>query len=196
MTRDHLKDTLRQALAVPVARVLARLGVTPNLATLLGLAITLAAAYLVSQGWFLPGGLVLLFSGAFDALDGTLARLTGKASDAGALLDSVTDRLAEAALLLGLAWYFLSQEPAHALGVLLAFGAFVGSVLVSYVRARGEGLGIECKVGLFARTERVVVLGIGLAAGFPIPTLGVVMVGSLLTAAHRFWHTFRRARKP
>ncbi len=195
MAKPTFKNNVRRFLAMPVAKGLAALGVTPNMVTIAGLAVVLGAGYLVSQGWLLAGGLVLLFSGAFDAVDGALARLTGKSSDAGAFLDSFTDRLAEAGFLAGLAWYYLSQEPPALGGAMLVLGAFVASVMVSYARARSEGLGIECTVGFVARTERVLILGIGVAAGWPTPALWIVLALSALTAAQRFTHTFREAQR-
>jgi len=195
MAKPTFKNNVRRRLAMPVARMLAALGVTPNMVTMGGLVFVLVAGYLASQGWFIAAGLVLLFSGGFDAVDGTLARLTGKSSDAGAFLDSFTDRLAEAGFLGGMAWYYLSQEPPALGGAMLAFGTFVASVMVSYARARSEGLGIECSIGAVARTERVLIMGIGVAIGFPTPTLWAVFALSALTATRRFIHTFREAKK-
>ena len=192
------RDSARQAVADyverPVARLLARLGLTPNLVTLIGLAIAGAGAYLIATGHWWGGGLIVLFAGAFDMFDGALARATGKASDFGALLDSTIDRVSEAVVLLGLLAFYLSSN--DDLGSILVYVALVGSIMVSYMRARSEGLGIDCKVGVMTRPERVVAIGTALIVGHWLPiTMLVVLsvIGALttVTAVHRLVHTSR-----
>jgi CDP-diacylglycerol---glycerol-3-phosphate 3-phosphatidyltransferase len=118
------------------------------------------AALLLAAGHFTAGGLVFLVFNAFDFLDGAVARLTGTASDFGAFFDSVIDRYSEAAIFLGLTWWYVDQgNPA---GALVTNAALVGSLMVSYTRARAEGLGYACEVGLLPRPERIVLLGLGL----------------------------------
>ena len=140
------------------------------------------------------GGVVMLLAGVLDLFDGALARATGRASDFGALLDSVADRVSELVVLLGLlVFYARSGEWEYSLLVYLAAG---GSVMVSYLRARSEGLGIECKVGVMTRPERVAVLGAGLVVGHWVPVvipvvLGVIAGLTILTTAQRLFHTGR-----
>ena len=192
------RDSARQAVADyverPVARLLARLGLTPNLVTLIGLAIAGAGAYTIAVGQWWVGGLIVLFAGVFDLFDGALARATGKASDFGALLDSTIDRVSEAVVLLGLLAFYLSAN--DDLGSILVYVALVGSIMVSYMRARSEGLGIDCKVGVMTRPERVAAVGIGLIVGHWLPVVVLVVLGAIgalttVTAIHRLIHTSR-----
>ena len=192
------RDSARQAVADyverPVARLLARLGLTPNLVTLIGLAIAGVGAYTIAVGNWWAGGLIVLFAGVFDLFDGALARATGRVSDFGALLDSTIDRVSEAVVLLGLLAYYLSTD--DDLGSILVYVALVGSIMVSYMRARSEGLGIDCKVGVMTRPERVAAVGIGLVVGHWVPVVVLVVLGVIgalttVTAIHRLIHTSR-----
>ena len=192
------RDSARQALAYyverPAANVLAKLGLTPNSVTLIGLAIAGAGAALTAIGQWWGAGLVVLFAGVFDLFDGALARATGRASDFGALLDSTIDRVSEAVVLLGLLVFYLSEN--DDVGSILVYVALVGSIMVSYMRARSEGLGIDCKVGVMTRPERVALVGFGLIVGhwFPVAVhvvLGVIAALTVLTAIHRLIHTSR-----
>lgn len=154
-----------QYVELPGARFFRRLGLTPNSITLLGFAVCSAAAVLVGYGWFWLGGVVFLLGGGLDLFDGALARLTGKATAFGALLDSVFDRLGEASMFVGLAIYGLRAgfEERFTLFFLTALLlALIFSQGVSYLRARGEGLGVHTRDGVMTRTERVVLLGAGL----------------------------------
>ena len=147
----------------PLVKILSKTRLTPNTLTLTGLLVSLAAAGVIAKGYFFLGGGLVLLSGAFDLLDGPLARAKGQSTKFGAILDSTFDRLGEAAVLLGLLVFYVGQhstwEP------LLIYITFVSSVLVSYLRARAEGLGIECEVGIFTRAERIIVLALGLMVG-------------------------------
>ena len=182
---DHLRRLFKGILD-PIGAFLNRLGLTPNAITLLGLAGTTLGAYFVSQGNMSLGGIVLLVSVLVDALDGTMARLRGESSDFGAFVDSVSDRYAEFITFGGLLYYFLSQE--NYPGVTITFAATAGSVLVSYVKARAEGLGFEAKVGLLTRVERYIVL-IPLLI-FNQPFLASVLIAILgnVTAFQRIFH--------
>ena len=162
--------------------------------TMIGLLIAGVAAYLIGVGLWWAGGLVALFAGIFDMFDGALARNTGRASDFGALLDSTIDRVSEAVVLLGVLAYYLSGD--NDLGAMLVYCALVGSIMVSYMRARSEGLGIECKVGVMQRPERVALTGFGLIVAHWIPVvmlvvLGVITALTVFTAVHRLVHTQR-----
>lgn len=151
---------LPQSIGGPLARLLARTGLTPNAITVIGFGGALAAAILAARGEFLAGGIVMLAAAAFDTMDGLLARATGRVTAFGGVLDSLFDRLSEAAVLGGLLFYFADRGDVEE--SVLAFAAAVGSLLTSYMRARAEAAGLQLREGLFTRPERVIVLGIGL----------------------------------
>lgn len=183
--------SLSQRLQEPLVRFLARTGVTPNQITLLGLLLSVAAAALAAGGWFLWAGITLAVGSALDMVDGMLARSTGKASSQGALLDSVADRLGEAAVLLGLLLYYVTQQPERWWAPVLVGLALVNGFLVSYVRARAEGLGVTDKGGLMTRPERVVALVAGLLLGQVEVALAIIAALSLMTWAQRFFDAWR-----
>ena len=193
-SRDQTRQIITDYVENPVVRVLRRLGLKPNLVTLIGLLISGAGAYFIAIGQWWIGGLVVLFAGIFDLFDGALARATGSASRFGALLDSTVDRVSEAVVLLGLLVYYLSTN--DDIGSILVYAAIIGSIMVSYLRARSEGLGIDCKVGVMTRPERVAIVGIGLIVGHWEPNvmlivLGVISALTVFTAVHRLVHTWR-----
>lgn len=169
----------------PIVRGLAAAHVTPTMLTTAGFLGNVLAAGLAARGDMrIAGAAVLIFS-ALDMLDGALARATGKASRFGALYDSTLDRLSEAAVLGGLLWFALqrgSDEQA-----MLAFIATVGSLMVSYVRARSEGLGLALKDGLFTRSERVALVGVALIFDVARAALWALAVLTVLTALQRLW---------
>ncbi len=169
----------------PVVRALAALGVTPNMLSVAGLLGNGVAGFLVARGDLGAGGIVMLLASALDMLDGALARRTGKATRFGALLDSTFDRLSEAAVLFGVLLYMLDRG--HDVQAALAFVAIVGSLMVSYVRARAEGLGVSMTDGLFTRPERVVLLGVALLFGWLRAALWVLAVLTMLTASQRLF---------
>ena len=163
--REQLRGAVLRYIEVPGAKFFRALGFTPNGITILGFLIAVVAAYLVGAGWLWIGGIVFLVGGALDLMDGALARLTETVSPFGALLDSVFDRLSEAALFVGLAVYALQADFSDGyrtffITVLLL--ALIFSQGVSYLRARGEGLGVFTRAGIMTRPERVVLLGVGL----------------------------------
>ena len=144
----------------PAVNVLSRLGVTPNMLTLFGFAGNVGAAVLAANGRFLEAGIVMLAFSALDFLDGSLARATGRATPFGSVFDSTMDRLSEAAVLFGLLWFFSDRGAREE--ELLIFAAVVASIMVSYLRARAEIIGVKLREGIFTRTERVLLLGGGL----------------------------------
>ena len=172
-----------------MARLLKAMGLSPNKVTILGLLTSAACAYLLSMGNFVGGGALLILSGVMDMADGALARRYGNASPRGALLDSTIDRVAEATVFLGLLVFYL--DPLSIPEALLVNLALFGSFMVSYLRARGEGLGVDCKVGIMTRPERVLVLAVGLLIGQAAIALAIIAALSFLTAIHRFWHIYR-----
>src|ERR1700694_5940404 len=160
---------------------LGRVPVTPNQITVVGVALTFIAAVLAAFGYLRWAGVVLIFAGTFDILDGALARSSGRSYPYGAFLDSTLDRYSEAAIYIGLAAYFAGTGgPLQRWLVLATVTALAGSFLVSYVRARAQSLGFTCESGLFARPERVVVTVVGLIFGGVVLT-GVVTLLAILT---------------
>ena len=170
----------------PLARLLGNIGLSPNKISVLGLVLSGATAYLLGVGLFLGGGLLLLAASVLDMADGALARLTGRTTPFGGLMDSTADRVSEAVVLLGLLVFYL--DPLSTTGVVLVNTALVGSFMVSYLRAKAESLGVDCQVGIMTRPERVLVLAIGLLVDQVTIVLGIIALLSLLTAVHRFWH--------
>ncbi len=191
-----MDDWLRaQAVGIiePLAGALARLKLHPNTITLLGFALNAVAGLVLSTGKLGVGALVMLGASATDALDGALARATSQQSRFGAFLDSTLDRLSEGVVLLGLlAWWLQQGEDLGALVVMLAL---LGSVMVSYTRARAEGVGFDCKVGLLTRPMRVIVLGIGLLSPWPLPVLIGLTVLTWFTVAQRVAYVYRESRR-
>ncbi len=180
--REQLRGAVRSYFEEPGARLFRAVGFSPNAITVLGFAVCVVSAYLVGSGWLVWGGVVFLTGGILDLFDGALARLTGQASPFGALLDSVFDRLGEAALFVGLGVYALRGEHTdeyRAWFIVALLLALIFSQGVSYLRARGEGLGVFTRAGLMTRTERVAILGIGLILGW-IPWL---LIGILVAIA-------------
>jgi CDP-diacylglycerol--glycerol-3-phosphate 3-phosphatidyltransferase len=161
MSLIDIRRNLAYRITDPIVRILSKSGITPNALTLINLALNIIAAYVIATGHFLLGGILVLVSGLFDLLDGALARFTKQTTKFGAILDSTVDRISEAATLCGLLIWYVPQEGAS-LKIVLIFVVLIGSFLVSYIRARAEGLGWQCQVGLFTRAERVIVLAIGL----------------------------------
>lgn len=173
-----------------IVRPLAALGITPNMATLIGLLLNSLAAAILASGQLRLGGFALLIAGLFDMVDGALARVTNRKTTFGAFFDSTIDRYSEGLTLLGVIVFSLRQLPTqtHSWEVALAYVAALGSVMVSYTRARAEGLGLSLKTGLMARPERVVLLAGGLiigGAGWLVWTLLVLAVTSVFTSAQR-----------
>jgi len=169
-----------------IVRPLAGLGVTPNILTVLGLLLSILTALVIAQGLFLAGGLLVLFAGIFDMFDGAMARVRNASTTFGAFFDSMLDRYSESIILFGLLLYAL-QTPAmqdrfwpfldeQSWMITLVFIAAVGSIMVSYAKARAESLGLECKTGLLARPERVVILAAGLLTGAVIWALVLLAV--------------------
>jgi len=192
--REQIREAILQYVELPGARFLRALKLTPNAVTLIGFGLTVAAAYLVGSGWLLAGGIVFLLGSGLDLMDGALARLTGTVNPFGALLDSVFDRLGEAALFVGLAFYALRSGFSDSyllIFIIVLFLALIFSQGVSYLRARGEGLGVFSRAGLMTRTERVILLGIGLLIGQIFWVLLLIAAVSCFTLFQRMF-TIRR----
>lgn len=199
-----IQQRARQFVA-SIMRPLARLGITPNTVTLIGLLLSIVTAVVIASGYIEAGGALVLFAGIFDMFDGAMARVRNAATTFGAFLDSTLDRYSESIILGGLLYYALQRPALHeALWpwsneqqwmIVLIFVAAVGSLMVSYAKARAEGLGLECKTGLLARPERVVILAIGLLTGTTIWALTLLAVLSHVTAVERIVHVWRVANQ-
>ena len=186
---DFRKGAARCLSSVPARFLVGRM--SPNALSLVGFLLSLLAASQVALGHLLWGGLLVLLAGFVDLLDGAVARLGGRATPFGAVLDSVLDRLSEAAVLLGLVVHFWGSSMVY-----LIYAVLVGSFLVSYIRARGEGLGLVIETGLFTRGERVVVLALGLV--FPVvlwPALALIALFSWFTVGERLFSVWQKTAK-
>ncbi len=181
---DFLRATFKWVLD-PIGRFLNRIGLTPISVTLLGLAGNIVAAFFVARGQISIGGIIMLVAWPIDALDGTMARLRGEASDWGAFVDSVTDRYSELIILGGLLYYFTVTNQ-HVAEV-VTFAAAAGSILVSYVKARAEAQSFSAKEGLLTRAERYFVLGPSLALNYPVIGVWIIAILANLTALQRIW---------
>jgi len=190
----ELKRVSRTYAETP-ARWLGRLGLTPNALTVIGSLLTASVGVLIAQGWFVAAGVCLWLFSATDTLDGALARATGRVTVFGAFLDSVCDRYAEAAVFFGIAWYY--QATVNPPGVALTYLALVGSLMVSYARARAEGVGLQAaEVGWFQRPERIVLLGVGLLLTPFLPialelVLAALAILTTITVLQRVRHVAR-----
>jgi CDP-diacylglycerol---glycerol-3-phosphate 3-phosphatidyltransferase len=176
-----------QRIAEPVGRAVARAGVTPNMVSVFGFGGNVAAAVLIARGELVWAGLVFLVFSILDLVDGAVARATGQSSAYGAVLDAVLDRASEAIVLVGVAWYFGGREEWVQAG--LTYAALVGSVCVSYMRARAEVVGFAMREGLFRRQERVAFLTLGLLfSGWGALKVAVALLAVFtnLTALQRF----------
>jgi CDP-diacylglycerol--glycerol-3-phosphate 3-phosphatidyltransferase len=184
-----LQERARSLLS-PIVSLLARAGVKPAAVTLFGLGIHVLCAIVIGAGHPAAGGILLLIAAVCDALDGALARRTGSTSRFGAFLDSTVDRIDETVVLAGIAAYFLGRGTAvdavWAVAVLIALG---GSLITSYTRARAEGLGLECKVGVFERPERIAVTLAGLFFGY-----WMLVVATLVLVALSWYTVWQRVQ--
>ncbi len=177
----------------PIAAFLDRIGIRPNTVTLAGLIGTIGCAVLIASGHMTWAGLLLLVMGPVDALDGALARFRGEASDWGAFVDSVTDRYSELFIFFGFVIYYLVQE--NPVGVLLAYLAAAGSVLVSYVKARADASRLDANVGLLTRVERYLVMIPLLIFNQPMAILIIIAIFANFTALQRIWRVRRDAHR-
>jgi len=192
------RRTLGNNLTRLIVKLLAKTSITPDAISWFGVLLTLVAAALIITGNLFAGGIMVLVAGFFDMLDGALARSTQRVTKFGAILDSTLDRFSEAALLLSLLAVYAARQ--NMLGIWAVGLALLGSYLVSYIRARAEGMGIDCEVGFFARPERVVVLALGLLLApfnraFLTAALGIIIVFSFISAGQRLHRAWRETQK-
>jgi archaetidylinositol phosphate synthase len=183
---SRLKDSVDRLLSRP-ANLLVGLGVTPNMLTLAGLAIGVVAGIVLALGFFVAGGVLILVTGFVDMLDGAVARNRRTSTTFGATFDSISDRYVDCIILLGLGiagvnWIYVGA-------------ALMGSLLVSYVRAKGEGMGFHCTAGVAERSERLISLAIGLLIGFVEPAVLLVAILAQFTALWRVGLLLQRAAR-
>jgi CDP-diacylglycerol--glycerol-3-phosphate 3-phosphatidyltransferase len=181
---DFLRVTFKWILD-PIGGFLNRIGLTPNSVTMIGLIGNIIATYFVARGELVTGGIIMLIAWPVDALDGTMARLRGEASDWGAFVDSVTDRYSELIILGGLLYHFTMTN--QGVASVVTFAAAAGSILVSYVKARAEAQSFSAKEGLLTRAERYLVLGPSLVFGFPVIGVWIIAILANFTALQRIW---------
>jgi len=178
----------------PVGKGLHRAGITADSLTVIGLVFALGTALLIADGHLLLGVFGVILTGLPDILDGSVARQSGRAGPRGAFFDSVCDRVADAALMVGVAWYLV--ETGSPRDAVLAMAVLALSMLITYERARAESLGFEARGGLMERAERLVLLGVGLAFDVLVPVLWVMLALTALTAVQRFVKVWRQATPP
>lgn len=183
-----ISSQLGHFLDKPLSPFAKRLKINPNVITITGFLITSAAAITIPYNLILAG-ILILCGGLFDMLDGIIARANGRATDFGAFLDSVLDRYSDSFLLLGFWWYFF--KAASISGMLLSAGTLIGTLLISYTKARAEGLGRNCHTGLMERPERVILMIIGALSGWILPIMWVMFVLTHVTVIQRIYHIWK-----
>jgi phosphatidylglycerophosphate synthase len=184
----ELRRSAARLITGPLNTLLVKSRIKPNTLTWCALTISLIAAAAIATNHPIIGGFLVLVSGLFDILDGALARSTNQATRFGALLDSTFDRISDAILLLGLLVFYIMSG--GTLEIMLVFLALIASFLTSYIRARAEGVGINCPVGLFTRTERVIILALGLLFS-PLYRYSII-IALLLTIVFGFFTVVQR----
>ena len=191
MLTDHVRQWSR-GIVNPITRFMRWTGASPNTITIIGFSLSVGVAFLLAQGYTRLGGALLILAATFDAIDGTLARMSSQATRFGAFLDSTLDRLSEAAVFLGVLVYFHRQGAGTE--VILTYATIVGSLMVSYARARAEGIGVSVRGGLLTRLERVVILIIFLILNQLTVGLWILALLSNFTALQRIWLVWRATR--
>ena len=189
MISEPIGRAVRQYM-LGVGRFFAGLGVTPNMATLIGFGLNVIVAVVLASGYPRAAGVMLLIASAFDMVDGAIARSTGKTSSFGGFLDSTVDRYSEIVVYIGLLVWLNSTNDDH-LGSLLVLVSATGALMISYARARAEAIGLKASVGLVARPERVILLAICLILNLPLVALWILAVATHLTAVWRMIHVWR-----
>lgn len=180
-------------------RPIAGSGITPNMLTITGLLLNVLTALVLAGGYLFASGMLLLFAGVFDMADGALARVKNASSAFGDFLDATLDRLAEGSIGLGLLWHALARHDDLQAG--LIYAVVIGSVMISYARARAEVLQLDCEVGIMARPERIIVLAVGLILAQATREVALTIILAVLclstyaTVAQRIFHVYRVTRQ-
>lgn len=189
-----------KATTKPLIAWLIRAGVRPNTLTSVGAAVVIASSVALGLGSIRAGAALLLLSGLIDTLDGDVARATGKTTKFGAFYDSTLDRVGDGATFIGIAAYFLTDPAIRfpVAGAIICMVAVLSSLLVSYARARAEGLGLDCKVGLVQRAERILLIGVPALFvgagpnGYVLQAIvALLTLGSVITVVQRFMYVYR-----
>lgn len=188
MLCDHLKCLIDR----PLTFLARKTYINPDALTVTGLIVTIVAAVTLTQNLFL-GGLLILIGGFFDLLDGAVAKTHNKFTEFGAFLDSVMDRYSDAFLFLGFTWYFFNIKSLT--GIWLSLGSMAGAFLISYTRAKAEGLGTDCKVGIMERPERVLLMAFGAMTGWVESVMGIMFVLTHVTVIQRIYHVRKAMNK-
>lgn len=176
----------------PLAPLARRIPFSPNFISITGLFITAAASALIPFDLLL-GGIIIAVGGFFDILDGLVARTNCKRTRFGAFLDSTLDRYSDSLMIIGVAWYFYAAG--NVAGLLVSAGGLIGSLVTSYARARAEGLGLDCNVGILERPERVVLISAGCITGLLFPAMVIICILSHITVIQRILHVHTQLRK-
>jgi phosphatidylglycerophosphate synthase len=176
----------------PLTPFVKKIPLNPNVLTAAGFVITITAAFVLPSNIRL-GGLLILAGGLFDMLDGIAARVNNRATRFGAFMDSLLDRYSDAFLFLSVAWY-LASKGEHT-GAFLSLGTLVGAFLISYARARAEGLGDSCHTGIMERPERIILLIFAALSGWFVPVLWIMFILTHVTVLQRVYHVWKKMKK-
>lgn len=181
----HIFDT-------PLRSFAQKIPVSPNTLSVIGFLITIGASFAIFHNLAI-GGILILIGSMFDMLDGIVARTTGKVTRFGAFLDSVLDRYSDAFLLLAIAWYLAGRD-SHT-GAFLSIGTLVGAFLISYTRARAEGIGESCQNGILERPERIILLIFATLTGWLVPVLWIMFILTHVTVIQRIYHVWKTVNR-
>ena len=180
-----LSAKLGHILDRPLSSLAEKIDVNPNKVTVIGFIITVFAAIALTQN-LLAGGILIIVGGIFDLLDGVVARVNNRETDFGAFLDSVLDRYSDALLLLGFSLYFLKQGSIT--GLILSLGTMIGALIISYAKARAEGIGKKCDTGLMERPDRIILMAFGALTGWILPVMWIMAILTHVTVIQRILH--------
>ncbi|MBS1112016.1 MAG: CDP-alcohol phosphatidyltransferase family protein [Nitrospirae bacterium] len=180
-----LSAKLGHLLDAPLSSIARKINISPNYITIAGFIITTFAAVTLTQN-LIAGGVLILIGGFFDMLDGVIARVNNRATDFGAFLDSVLDRYSDAFLLLGFSLYFLKNGSIT--GLFLSIGTMIGALIISYSKARAEGLGKNCHTGLMERPDRIIFMVFGAFTGWVLQVMWLMLILTHVTVIQRILH--------
>ncbi|MEW6162113.1 MAG: CDP-alcohol phosphatidyltransferase family protein [Nitrospirota bacterium] len=176
----------------PLSPIVKRIQLNPNIFTVTGFVVTCVATLVILHNLKL-GGFLILIGGLFDMFDGIVARINSKTTRFGAFLDSVLDRYSDAFLFIAIAWY-LAEKGNHT-GAFLSLGTLIGAFLISYARARAEGLGESCHIGIMERPERIILLVFATITGWLVPVLWIMLILTHVTVAQRIYYVWKLMRR-
>ncbi len=172
----------------PLSSLAKSININPNIITIAGFLVTTIAAITLPQNLML-GGVLIIVGGFFDMFDGIVARINKRSTSFGAFLDSVLDRYSDSFLLLGFTWYFFKMNSIT--GAVISLGTMIGALIISYTRARAEGLGKNCHTGLMERPERVILMAFGALTGWVLPIMWIMLVLTHVTVIQRIYHVWK-----